>query len=149
MLVGNGARFPARLAGGGIERLEIAAAVMREEYEDFLETVLARLAFTAVETAVARPERPSGIRFGTIGVRGMSTERVQEAPTTATIAYTLKEEAEAVRWLHREVEDHATLPLLEAEAVVRIFERVIDEARRAERIAASRRSGVTETGPEV
>jgi putative nucleotidyltransferase with HDIG domain len=111
--------WAARLAGGGIERLEVAAAVMREEYEDFLETVLARLAFTAVETAVARPERPSGIRFGTIGVRGMNTERSPEAPTTATIAYTLKEEAEAVRWLHREVEDHATLPLLEAEAVVR------------------------------
>ena len=31
---------------------------------------------------------------------------------------------------------------LEAEAVVRIFERVIDEARRAERMAASRRDGV-------
>ena len=38
---------------------------------------------------------------------------------------------------------------LEAEAVVRIFERVIDEARRAERMAASRRSGVSETGPVV
>ena len=38
---------------------------------------------------------------------------------------------------------------LEAEAVVRIFERVIDEARRAERMAASRRSDVAETGPEV
>ena len=36
---------------------------------------------------------------------------------------------------------------LEAEAVVRIFERVIDEARRAERMAASRR-GVPET-PEA
>jgi chorismate mutase len=30
---------------------------------------------------------------------------------------------------------------LEAEAVVRIFERVIDEARRAERMAADRRQG--------
>ena len=38
---------------------------------------------------------------------------------------------------------------LEAEAVVRIFERVIDEARRAERIASSRRDGVAETGSEV
>jgi len=34
---------------------------------------------------------------------------------------------------------------LEAEAVVRIFERIIDEARRAERMAASRRDGVAET----
>lgn len=31
---------------------------------------------------------------------------------------------------------------LEIEAVIRIFERVIDEARRAERVAASRRDGV-------
>jgi chorismate mutase len=38
---------------------------------------------------------------------------------------------------------------LEAEAVVRIFERVIDEARRAERLAASRRDGFTGAGPEV
>ena len=30
---------------------------------------------------------------------------------------------------------------LEAEAVVRIFERVIDEARRAERLASERRDG--------
>jgi len=35
---------------------------------------------------------------------------------------------------------------LEAEAVVRIFERVIDEARRAERIASERRDGA---GPEA
>ena len=38
---------------------------------------------------------------------------------------------------------------LEAEAVVRIFERVIDEARRAERLAASRRGGYAESGPEA
>ena len=38
---------------------------------------------------------------------------------------------------------------LEAEAVVRTFERVIDEARRAERLAASRRGGMAEAGPEV
>jgi putative nucleotidyltransferase with HDIG domain len=38
---------------------------------------------------------------------------------TATIAYTLGEEAEAVRWLHGEVEHRGELPLVEAEAVVR------------------------------
>ena len=114
--------WAARLAGGGIERLEMSSSVMREEYEEFLDTVLARLAFAAAEstdTAIARPERRSSIRFGTIGVRGMAQEQRQDRPATATIAYTLQEEAEAVRWLHREVQDHATLPLLEAEAVVR------------------------------
>jgi chorismate mutase len=34
---------------------------------------------------------------------------------------------------------------LEAEAVVRIFERIIDEARRAERLAATRRDLANET----
>lgn len=114
--------WAARLAGGGIERLEMSATVMREEYEEFLETVLARLAFAAIDaadSALARPERRSSIRFGTIGVRGMNAEQRPEQPVTATIAYTLQEEAEAVRWLHREVQDSATLPLLEAEAVVR------------------------------
>jgi chorismate mutase len=38
---------------------------------------------------------------------------------------------------------------LEAEAVARIFERVIDEARRAERQADSRRSGFAESGSDV
>jgi chorismate mutase len=37
---------------------------------------------------------------------------------------------------------------LEAEAVVRIFERVIDEARRAERIASQQRSGSTSVEPD-
>ncbi|HTK56389.1 MAG TPA: HD domain-containing phosphohydrolase [Gemmatimonadales bacterium] len=116
--------WAARLAGAGIERLEMSSDVMREEYEEFLDMVLGRLAFAAIDTSildtsVARPERRSSIRFGTIGVRGMSTEQKSDLPTTATIGYNLQEEAEAVRWLHREVQDTATLPLLEAEAVVR------------------------------
>ena len=116
--------WAARLADAGIERLEMSSGVMREEYEEFLEMVLGRLAFAALDTslpdtAVARPERRSSIRFGTIGVRGMTSEQRSDLPATATISYNLQEEAEAVRWLHREVQDTATLPLLEAEAVVR------------------------------
>ena len=117
--------WAARLAEAGIERLEMSVGVMREEYEEFLDTVLGRLAFAVLDTSripdtsVARPERPSSIRFGSIGVRGMTTEQRADLPVTATIGYNLQEEAEAVRWLHREVQDKATLPLLEAEAVVR------------------------------
>lgn len=116
--------WAARLADAGIERLEMSRDVMREEYEEFLDMVLGRLAFAAIDTSVpdtsvARPERRSSIRFGTIGVRGMTTDQRSDLPATATIGYNLQEEAEAVRWLHREVQDTATLPLLEAEAVVR------------------------------
>jgi putative nucleotidyltransferase with HDIG domain len=113
-----------RLAGAGVERLEMSIGVMREEYEEFLETVLSRVAIAAidnapVDTSVARPERPSSIRFGTIGVRGVGPEQRAELPATATIGYNLQEEADAVRWMHQEVQDTATLPLMEAEAVVR------------------------------
>ena len=115
-----------RLAGAGVERLEMAVGVQREEYEEFLDTVLARVAIAAVDTtamvdtSVARPERPSAIRFGTIGVRGIGQEqRNEQQVATATIGYNLQEEAEAVRWMHQEVQDTAMLPLMEAEAVVR------------------------------
>lgn len=114
-----------RLAGAGVERLEMSVGVMREEYEEFLETVLARVAVAAVDTsgtadsALARPERRSSIRFGSIGIRGIAAEHRTDQPAVATIGYNLQEEADAVRWLHQEVQDTATLPLMEAEAVVR------------------------------
>jgi len=99
--------------------------VMREEYEEFLDMVLSRVAAAAVDTSqpvdtsLARPERRSSIRFGTIGVRGIGTAQRVDQPVTATIGYNLQEEADAVRWMHQEVQDTAMLPLMEAEAVVR------------------------------
>lgn len=114
-----------RLAGAGVERLEMSIGVMREEYEEFLEVVLSRVAAAAidnsvaVDTSLARPEKRSSIRFGTIGVRGLGAEPEFDLPATATIGYNLQEEADAVRWLHQEVQNTAKLPRLEAEAVVR------------------------------
>jgi len=114
-----------RLADAGVERLEMSMGVMREEYEEFLDMVLSRVAAAAVDTSqpvdtsLARPERRSSIRFGTIGVRGIGTAQRVDQPVTATIGYNLQEEADAVRWMHQEVQDTAMLPLMEAEAVVR------------------------------
>ena len=108
-----------RLAQAGIQRLEVTAQVDRAEFEEFLDEVLARLALSAIDTATQRPGRLSGIRFGTIGVKGVTGDPRVEMPATATINYTLAEEAETVRWINQEVEERAALPLLEAEAVVR------------------------------
>jgi putative nucleotidyltransferase with HDIG domain len=111
-----------RLAEAEVQRLEFDAGVTRQDYEDFLDQVLARLTLSAVDTSEARFIKPTAIKFGAIGVRGESRE-IQEAllapVTTATIAYALQEEAEAVRWMHQEVTRSAEIPLLEAEAVVR------------------------------
>ena len=114
--------WAARLGDAGVQRLEFEPDVTREEYEDFLEQVLARLTLTAIESAEARTTRPGSIKFGAIGVRGESkslTDIVDAKVPVATIAFSLEEEAAAVQWMHGEVGERGMLPLAEAEAVVR------------------------------
>jgi putative nucleotidyltransferase with HDIG domain len=114
--------WASRLAEAEVQRLEFEPDVTRQDYEDFLDQVLARITLSVVDTAETRFLKPAAIKFGAIGVRGESRE-IQEAllapVTTATIAYALQEEAEAIRWMHAEVTRNAEIPLLEAEAVVR------------------------------
>src|SRR3989441_10692129 len=74
-----------RLAQAGIQRLEFEDRVGREDFEGFLERVLARLTLSAIDTSEARQLRRSSIRYGTVGVRG-ETEQGAEVPT-ATIRY--------------------------------------------------------------
>jgi putative nucleotidyltransferase with HDIG domain len=107
-----------RLAEAGIQRLEFEERVSREEFEVFLEDVLGRLTMDAIDTAEARQLRPTAIKFGAVGVRGGELSR-EEALQTATITFSLGEEAETIRWLHTEVQQNEALPLAEAEAVVR------------------------------
>ncbi|MDH5198002.1 MAG: HD domain-containing protein [Gemmatimonadota bacterium] len=106
-----------RLAEIGIQRLQFDTTVQRDELEEFLDMVLARLAFTGVDTSEARQTRPTGIRYGAVGVDGQDQSAIETA--TATIRFTLEDEADAIRWIHGEMLDGRTLPLLEAEAVVR------------------------------
>ncbi|MEX2282002.1 MAG: HD domain-containing phosphohydrolase [Gemmatimonadota bacterium] len=105
-----------RLSNAGVQRLEFETDVDRGDFEAFLEEVLARLTLSAISSAEARQERKSGIKFGTVGVKG---ELEQIEMKTATVNYSLGIEAETIRWLHREVKDQNTLHLGEAEAVVR------------------------------
>jgi len=109
-----------RLANAGVQRLEFPAAVTRDEFESFLVDVLSRISLVAAESATRSPERRSTIKFGAIGVQGTEgVQRIEDLLPTATIAYSLGEEADTIRWLHDEVEMTGELPLLEAESVVR------------------------------
>jgi putative nucleotidyltransferase with HDIG domain len=72
-----------------------------------------------IDTAEARQLRPTAIKFGAVGVRGGGELSQDEAMQTATITFSLGEEAETIRWLHTEVQQNEALPLAEAEAVVR------------------------------
>jgi putative nucleotidyltransferase with HDIG domain len=109
-----------RLANAGVQRLEFAHDVDRAEYEVFLDEVLARLTLGFVDSATRSPERRSTIKFGAIGVKGSEgIVRPDELIPTATIQYSLGEEADTIRWLHDEVQVSGELPMIEAESVVR------------------------------
>jgi putative nucleotidyltransferase with HDIG domain len=107
-----------RLAQAGIQRLEFADRVGRDDFAEFLDEVLARLTLSTIDTSAARQMRRSSIRFGAVGVKG---DADQPAPpvATATISYALTEEAETVRWFQDEARVRGVVPLSEAEAVVR------------------------------
>jgi len=121
-----------RLAGIGMQRLEFDSniAISVEELDALLDHIVARLTLRPTDSSVARQERVTGIRFGTVGVGDEGTpagasedaleeELEKEEVATATAAYSLEEEAEAVVWVHDVLRDGGELPLMEAEAVVR------------------------------
>jgi putative nucleotidyltransferase with HDIG domain len=105
-----------RLAEAGIQRIEFETEVTREEFEGFLSQLLAKLTLFAVQQGGRPPAGPGPIRFGQVGIREMEAGPELQ---TATIAYSLREEAETVQWLHEETQGGHHLPLAEAEAVVR------------------------------
>jgi putative nucleotidyltransferase with HDIG domain len=111
-----------RLAQAGIQRMEFDTDVSRDQYEEFLEEMIARITLSFIDSAEARTNRPTGIKVGALGIRG-ETKKLQEQFDTpvpiATISYSLGEEAESVLSMHREVLERGKLPLAEAEAVVR------------------------------
>jgi putative nucleotidyltransferase with HDIG domain len=110
-----------RLAQAGIQRLEFADAVTRDEFEAFLDGLLARLTLSAIDTTTVQQMRPSSIRYGAVGVRGDGQTEQADLTVlpTATITYSLAEETDTLRWMHSEVKATGLLPLAEAEAVVR------------------------------
>ena len=111
-----------RLAQAGVQRIEFDKSVGREQYEEFLEEMMARITLSVIDTSEARTTRATGIKVGALGIRGEKKEEdtglVAPVPV-ATISYSLGEEAESIQSMHRDVLERGKLPLAEAEAVVR------------------------------
>ena len=105
-----------RLAKAGVQRLEFEPAVDRDDFDEFLEEVLARLTLSAIGSAEARQMRKSRIKFGAVGVKGESA-LIETTPVDTN--FSLGAEAETIRWLHDQLQDRNELHLTEAEAVVR------------------------------
>ena len=121
-----------RLVGAGIQRLEFERKVSRDEFESFLQEILARLMLSTIDTSESRQVRSLGVRFGAVGVEGQSDERAAASSQVATLNLdlTLGEEVETVRWLQHEVQSGGAVPLMEAEAVVRSLSVAMHSDRR-------------------
>jgi putative nucleotidyltransferase with HDIG domain len=120
-----------RLIAAGIQRLEFERRVSRDEFEGFLQEILARLMLSAIDTSENRQMRPLGIRFGAVGVQGQTESRTSAAASkVATLNLTLAEEIETLQWMHHEVQSHGAIPLIEAEAVVRSLSVAMHSDRR-------------------
>lgn len=110
----------ARMAAVGVQRIELLGPVTRDDFEVFLEDIHARLFGGEMDTSDVRQTRPTNIRFGAVDVEGGSGKGADsDKAASASVTYTLREEAEAVTWLHGELKKHRNLHLVEAEAVVR------------------------------
>lgn len=107
-----------RLIQAGIQRLEFEPEVSRDEFNGFLQEILARLTLCAIDTADNRQMRPLNIRFGAVGVQDQSDRETTPA-LLAAIDVKLDEEIETLHWIQHEVQSHGLIPLLEADAVVR------------------------------
>ncbi len=109
-----------RLVAAGIHRLEFERKVSRDEFDGFLNEVLARLVLSSVDSGEARQMRSLGIRFGAVGLEGQDRQETHgSAPSMTTLELALGEEAETFRWLQTQVRSEGSVPFLEAEAVVR------------------------------
>jgi putative nucleotidyltransferase with HDIG domain len=119
-----------RLAQAGIERLEFERRLSRDEFESFLQEILARLMLSTIDTSERRHMTPLGVRFGAVGIQGQLDHLAAPATQLATLDLALAEEADTVRWLQREVQSGAPVPLIEAEAVVRSLSVAMHSDRR-------------------
>ena len=111
----------ARFGSAGIQRLEMLGPVERDDLDVFLEEAYQRLTGARINTAESRQGRPSNIRYGTVGLGGENegTGTGADRILTANMGFTLKEEVDAVDWIHGELKDHKKLHMLEAESIVR------------------------------
>ena len=111
--------WSSKLSSIGIQRLQFDASATRDELEEMFEMILARVQVKSIDTTEARQTRPTGIKYGLVGVRGLDVAKEGGEITTATLSYNVSEEADAIRWMHEELTMGNELPLVEAEAVVR------------------------------
>jgi putative nucleotidyltransferase with HDIG domain len=114
----EGWEWSTRFAQGGIERLEVSGPVAPDHFERFLGQAASAVGVRADGPAGVWQAGEATIRFGRVRVGGAEQQTPAEPLTVARLAYSLREERDAVAWLHQEAGAGSRLPIVEACAVV-------------------------------
>jgi putative nucleotidyltransferase with HDIG domain len=107
-----------RLAEAGIERIEVTGEAGSDEFEEFLDLMAGRLAGRPFDSSAVRHVGNGSLRFGHVSVHREHSTAPAVASVLATLDYGLREECQAIHWVHDEVSRSGRLPLLEAEVIV-------------------------------
>lgn len=116
--------WASRFAAVGVQRLEIDPDATGEDLEGFLQELHDLLFHGGVDSSTKSHLRRAAIRWGGVGVRDGGRESMAgiaepSAPQSTSAFISLREEGEAIRFIHEQVQGDGMIPLMEAESIVR------------------------------
>jgi putative nucleotidyltransferase with HDIG domain len=121
----EGWEWSSRLVKAGVERIEILNLVELDQFARFLSHMAVRLGIRPASTTDLWQMGESPIRYGQVtlgqsqGQDELQVLRLEPAMPVATVTYTLREERDTMDWVHKEIQNGARIPMVEADAVVR------------------------------
>ena len=121
----EGWEWSSRLVKAGIERIEIVSPVDLDQFGRFLSHMSIRLGIRPASSTDVWQMAESPIRYGQVtlgqgqGQDQLQVLRLEPTMPVATATYTLREERETMDWIHKEIQNGAKIPMVEADAVVR------------------------------
>lgn len=119
----EGWEWSSRLVRAGVERIEILSPVDIDQFGRFLSHMAIRLGIRPGSSSDIWQMGESPIRYGqvTLGQGQGPSEilRLEPAMPVVAMTYTLREERDTMDWVHKEIQNGARIPMVEADAVVR------------------------------
>jgi putative nucleotidyltransferase with HDIG domain len=119
----EGWEWSSRMVKAGVERIEILGPVELDHFGRFLSHLAIRLGIRPGSSGDIWQMGESSIRYGQVTLsqgQGQSEIlRLEPAMPVATVTYTLREERDTMDWVHKEIQNGAKIPMVEADAVVR------------------------------
>lgn len=120
----EGWEWSTRLVNAGVERIEFLSPVELDQFGRFLSHLAIRLGIRPGSSTDIWQMGESPIRYGqvTLGLgrqEELQVLRLEPAMPLATATYTLREEQDTMDWVHKEIQNGAKIPMVEADAVVR------------------------------